>query len=190
MHSIEPYYGWRDFYTAEEDQRSPFYRREYNEFQFSHSIYDHYIHPQWDYIGSSTLYAKVLFAEYEQSYAVIELIGEWNDCINNDIMLLKTHMIDFLIKNSINKFIIVGENILNFHGLDEEYYDEWLEDCEDGWITLINFRSHVIDEICDHNLSQYFFFNQHLLDDFNWRKYEPPTLFNFINEKLMIPLLK
>ena len=39
------------------------------------------IHPQWDDIGSETLYAKILCAHYPNQYAIIELIGEWNDCI-------------------------------------------------------------------------------------------------------------
>jgi hypothetical protein len=35
MHDIEPYYNWRYLYTAETDERSPFYGREYSEFEFS-----------------------------------------------------------------------------------------------------------------------------------------------------------
>ena len=29
---------------------------------------------------------KVLMADYDEKYAIIELIGEWNDAIENDIM--------------------------------------------------------------------------------------------------------
>ena len=47
---------------------------------------------QWDDFGSSTLYIKILFADYDGGFAIIELIGEWNDAINNDIMLLKRDM--------------------------------------------------------------------------------------------------
>ena len=32
---------------------------------------------------------KILFADYEQNFAIIELIGEWNDAIENDIMTLE-----------------------------------------------------------------------------------------------------
>ena len=56
MHDIEPYYSWRHLYIASEDHDSPFYRREYSEFEFTHAIYNYLIHPQWDEIGSSTLY--------------------------------------------------------------------------------------------------------------------------------------
>jgi len=74
MQDIEPFYNWRHLYVAEEDSRSPFYGRTYSEFEFSQTIYNYYIHPQWDEFGSRTLYMKLLFADYEQSYAIIELL--------------------------------------------------------------------------------------------------------------------
>ena len=64
MHTLEPYYNWRGLYCAEEDELSPFYNQEYSEFEFSNKIYDFYIHPQWDNIGSQTLFVKLLFAHY------------------------------------------------------------------------------------------------------------------------------
>ena len=63
MHTLEPYYNWRHRYTAEEDERSPFFGREHSEFEFTHAVYDHALHPQWDDFGSETLYMKVLFAD-------------------------------------------------------------------------------------------------------------------------------
>ena len=86
MQDIEPFFNWRELYIASEDERSPFYEREYSEFVYTNTIYNFYIHPQWDEFGSNTLYMKVLFADYEQHFAVIEFIGEWNDCLHNDIM--------------------------------------------------------------------------------------------------------
>ena len=94
MHSLEPYYAWRNQYCAEEDPRSPFFGREYSEFEFSDRIYDHYIHPQWDSIDSTTLFMKLLFTEYDEGYCIIELIGEWNDTLYNDIMTFKRNIID------------------------------------------------------------------------------------------------
>ena len=91
MHDIEPYFNWRNYYTAEEDKDSPFYGKVYDEFKYSNKIYNYFIHPQWDYIGSPTLYIKLLYADYEDGYAIIELIGEWNDCLNNDVMFLKRY---------------------------------------------------------------------------------------------------
>ncbi len=46
MHSIEPYYRWRDYYIVEEDMLSPFYGREHSEFEFTDHIYDFALHPQ------------------------------------------------------------------------------------------------------------------------------------------------
>ena len=79
MHDIEPFYKWRNYYIASEDEKSPFFGRIYDEFTFKNKIYNYFIHPQWDTIGSPTFYAKSLFVDYEESYAIIELIGEGND---------------------------------------------------------------------------------------------------------------
>ena len=97
MQDIEPYYNWRDYYIASEDELSPFYQREYSEFEYTNAIYNYLIHPQWDDIDSPTLYIKILFVDYELNYAIIELFGEWNDCINNDIMTLKRDIIEVLL---------------------------------------------------------------------------------------------
>ena len=98
MHQIEPFYNWRDDYRAEEDQHSPFYGREYSEFQFSKNIYNYFIHPQWDDFESETLSLKILFADYKNEFAIIEFLGEWNDCIQCDILSLKSNVLNVLIK--------------------------------------------------------------------------------------------
>ena len=77
MHEIEPFYNWRHIYVSEEDERSPFFGRDYSEFEFTQTIYNYYIHPQWDDFGSRTLYLKVLLADYDEHYVVMELFGEW-----------------------------------------------------------------------------------------------------------------
>ena len=78
MHTIEPFYNWQHIYESEKDVRSPFFGREHSEFEFSQTIYNYYIHPQWDEFGSKTLYAKVLMADYEEKYVVIEfLVRDW-----------------------------------------------------------------------------------------------------------------
>ena len=86
MHNIEPFYLWKHIYDSVEDKNNPFYGAIYNEFQYTNKIYNFFIHPQWDEMESETLYLKILFVDYEESQCIIELIGEWNDCINNDIM--------------------------------------------------------------------------------------------------------
>jgi hypothetical protein len=172
MQDIEPFYNWRELYISSEDVRSPFYEREYSEFEYTHTIYNYYIHPQWDYMGSPTLFIKIIFADYESSFAIIELIGEWNDAINNDIMILKRDIVDELIRHGINKFVIVGENVLNFHSSDDCYYEEWLDDVEEGWIAGINFRDHVLKEMSDTNIDYYITFGGEF-NDMDWRTYSP-----------------
>ncbi len=183
MHEIEPYYKWRDDYIASEDERSPFYDTQYNEFYYDKQIYNYLIHPQWDNFGSSTLYIKLLYADYDQQFAIIEFIGEWNDAINNDIMLLKREIIESIIKEGINKFILIGENILNFHSSDDCYYEEWFQDVEDGWIAAINFRNHVIDEFKTNNIDYYINFGGEL-DEMSWRQLKPLQLFNKVAAQL------
>jgi len=146
MHDIEPYYKWRAYYSSEKDEKSPFYGREYSEFTYTNKVYNYFIHPQWDFFGSSTLYGKSLFVDYDESYAVIELIGEWNDCLNNDVMFLKRHFVDALIKQGINKFILACDNVLNFHCSDNSYYEEWWDDVKDdgGWICIFSYKATAI----------------------------------------------
>ena len=179
MHTIEPHYNWRNLYIASEDERSPFFGKAYSEFEFTQVIYDHVIHPQWDYFGTPSLYLKVLFADYDEGFAVIELLGEWNDCINNDIMFLKREVVEPLMKNCVNKFILVGENVLNFHASDECYYEEWSEELDGGWIYMLNFREHVINEFCQNSIDKYFT-NLETNYEMHWRTFRPMQLFQKI----------
>ena len=185
MHDIEPYFRWRDYYVASEDEASPFYGRVYSEFQYSQKIYNYFIHPQWDSFGSSTLYLKILFVDYHEGFAVIELIGEWNDCLYNDIGLLKRSLIDHLLDQEIRKFVLVGENVLNFHGGEEDYYEEWYEDVieEQGWITLLNLQEHVMQEMQEAKLQHYLHLGP-FLNDINWRILKPKLLLKVIETSL------
>ena len=176
MHLIEPFYGWRTYYVASEDPSSPFFEREYSEFEFSNKIYNFYIHPQWDNFGSSTLFIKILFVEYEDQFAVIEMIGEWNDAIENDIMILKRDIIEPLMHSGINKFILIGENVLNYHFSDDCYYEEWFDEVEDGWIALINFHDHVLSEFERIQIDHYFAMGGEL-EEIEWRTYTPLQFF-------------
>jgi hypothetical protein len=162
---------------------SPFYGKEYSEFEFSETIYNFYIHPQWDFFGSPTLYLKIIFADYDKNFAIIEFIGEWNDCITNDIMFLKREIMELLVAQGINKFILLGENILNFHCSDDCYYEEWFQEVEDGWIAAINFREHVIDEFKRNNIDYYLNFGGEL-DQLPWRNLKPIQLFKKVEELL------
>jgi hypothetical protein len=179
MHNIEPYYNWRHLYTAEDDEMSPFFKREYSEFEFSNTVYNYYIHPQWDDMGSKTLYIKLIFIDYEDSYAIIEMIGEWNDAIDNDIQTLKRNIIDLLVMRKISKFIIIGENVLTFHSDTDDYYEEWYEDVKEagGWIVGINFSKQNLDDFKKSRITNYVFF----FDEDDWRTLKPEHFFQKID---------
>jgi hypothetical protein len=177
MHYVEPHYNWRGYYIASEDPSSPFYGREYSEFEFNNSIYNFYIHPQWDTIGSPTLFIKILFTDYETGFVIIELLGEWNDAIENDIMILKRDIIEPIMEQGITKFILIGENVLNFHYSDDCYYEEWFDEVEDGWIAMVNFHEHVINEFERANIDHYFLMGGEL-EEIEWRTYLPQHFFD------------
>lgn len=180
MHEIEPFYHWRDDYIAEEDERSPFYEQEYSEFEFDKQVYNFLLHPQWDSFGSSTLYLKILYTDYDKGFVIIELIGEWNDTIDNDIMHLKREIVDLLVREGIQKFILIGENVLNFHASDDSYYEEWFQEIENGWIAGINFRPHVIQEFRDADIDYFINFGGQL-DILDWRTSKPKSLFAIVD---------
>ncbi|WP_138994477.1 hypothetical protein [Larkinella sp. C7] len=185
MHEIEPFYNWEKWYNASDDPNSPFFGRVYNMTQYTNTIYGYYIHPLWDEIGSETLYCKILFADYDRRFVVIELFGEWNDTLHNDIMYLKRQVIDPLVNEQINKFILVGENILNFHGSDDSYYEEWFEDVEDGWIAAVNFRDFVESEWKRFRLDYYMNFGGTLDEIDNWRTLKPAAFFDLVNSLII-----
>jgi len=178
MHDIEPFHLWQDRYIVSEDKHSPFYGKNYDEFHYTNTIYNFYIHPQWDDFGSPTLYLKILFANYEHGLCIIELLGEWNDCLQNDVMPLKRNVIEPLCEKGLNKFILIGDNVLNFHGSDNCYYEEWFEDIADskGWICFINMLDHVISEMREAEIHHFV----HMGPPFylpEWRTLSPKALF-------------
>jgi hypothetical protein len=183
MHEVEPFYRWRGYYTAESDKLSPFYGREYSEFEYSEVVYNYYIHPQWDNFGSNTLFMKLLYVSYEDQFCVIELMGEWNDAINNDIMYLKRDIIETLSYHGIQKFILLGENVFNFHYSDDAYYEEWFDEIENGWIAALNFREHILNEFSAVRIDHYFILGGDL-EKIDWRTLSPMQLFEEIETKV------
>lgn len=183
MHELEPYPNWTHIYSAAEDERSPFYGEEPNVFEYSKTVYNYYIHPLWDDFGSRTLYLKVLYADYEQNCAIIEFIGEWNDAVENDIMELKRSVIDPMVQSGIYKFILIVENVLNFHSSDDSYYEEWMEDVseEGGWIVFLEMLPHNQEEFMQAGLNKFAFLYQYP----NWRNHQPLHLYQMIDNKLL-----
>ncbi|MCB9262477.1 MAG: hypothetical protein H6607_08900 [Flavobacteriales bacterium] len=182
MHDIEPHFLWRHLYKAEKDPRSPFYKTQHSQFEFTNKVYNFVIHPQWDFFGSDTLLLKVLFVDYDLGYTIIELIGEWNDCINNDIMILKREIIDEMLKEGIEKFILLGENVLNFHASDDSYYQEWWEDTPGGWVSFVHFRDHILNEMEDAGIGNYIHLEENDENTWNWKAKKPEHLFEAVNK--------
>ncbi len=183
MHEIEPFYNWRHLYIAEEDEQSPYFGTEHSEFEFSNTVYNYYIHPQWDEFGSRTLYLKVLFVDYDINFAIIEMFGEWNDAVENDIMQLKRSLIDQMIEKGIYKYILITENVLNYHSGDKDYYDEWIEDIKDdgGWIVSLNMPEQTQYDFHKSKIDRYITF----MENPNWRTYQPEVFYNWVDNNML-----
>ncbi|HMR84327.1 MAG TPA: hypothetical protein PKE30_14390, partial [Niabella sp.] len=87
----------------------------------------------------------------------------------------------------ITKFILIGENVLNFHSGDKDYYEELHEELsdEEGWIVCLNMPEQTQYDFKRARLNQ--FIELMVLD--NWRIYKPYHLFKKINETLSRRLL-
>ncbi len=114
------------------------------------------------------------------------MIGEWNDLLHNDIMTLKRDFLEPMMNEGLNKFILIGENVLNFHYSDDSYYEEWYDEASDegGWMALINFRQHVLEEMSKANLDSYFV-SGGKLDEIDWRTYRPESFCEKIEKYVM-----
>lgn len=183
MHHVEPHYLWLKYYDSEADERSPFHGVVHNEFFYDRQVYQYLAHPQWDFIGSEGLLVKIIFADYERGYAVIELFGVWNDLLENDYRLLAENCLTYLIDNGINKIVLICENILNVYLDSEDYYEAIQDELGDGWICLIRAREHVQREMQDFSIDQYFFWSEEL-DELHWRKLTPWQLIGAVDLKM------
>jgi hypothetical protein len=182
MQDLEPFYRWRDMYVSEEDERSPFFGVDHSQFQYSTTVYNYFIHPQWDDMGSRTLFIKVLYADYKKHFVILELIGEWNDAIENDIMTLRREVTDHFFAEGITKFILIAENVLNFHSSEADYYEEWFENVtdEEGWIMMLNMPESSQYDFKKTKLHYYI----ELKEMADWRRYQPEALFKKIDDEI------
>lgn len=126
---------------------------------------------------------KLLFVDYDLRFAIIEVLGEWNDCITNDIMILKRDVIDQLINNGIYKFVIICENVLNYHAGEMDYYEEWVDDLLDnnGWVSMLNLQPHVLSEMMDNKLEKYCRIGEEY--DMAWRGLKPKDIVGEIERR-------
>mgnify|MGYP000181479077 FL=1 len=84
---------------------------------------------------------------------------------------------------SFYKFILIGENILNFHSDDDSYYEEWVEDIRDmgGWIVALNIPEQTKHDFLKARIQHYI----HFMEDDNWRTFNPMHLFEKIDNALL-----
>jgi hypothetical protein len=178
MHTIEPFANWLKYYDSSFDDQSPFHGKVYNYDLYTETIYGYYIDPGWDSFGSETLYLKTLYTDYTLGFTILEFIGEWNDAINNDIMALKRNFVELLQQEGINKFILIGENVMNFHGSDDSYYEEWFGEAEEegGWIVALSFPEHVTQEMKRFRIDHYIQMSDSLTIE-NWRTLHPHRVY-------------
>ena len=114
------------------------------------------------------------------------MIGEWNDAIENDIMELKREVLEKFMSEGIYKFILIGENVLNFHSDGKDYYEELFEEVtdENGWVVCLNMPEQTQYDFKHAHLNRYVELTE--LD--NWRTYKPFHLFKKIDNELMARL--
>lgn len=126
---------------------------------------------------------KILFADYELGFTIIELLGEWNDAIENDIMTLRRNVTDNLFAKGITKYIFIAENVLNFHSSDDSYYEEWREQLEDGpgWVVIIDMPEQSQYDFKKARLTNYIT----LLDFPQWRTLKPEIVFQQVESIIM-----
>ena len=103
----------------------------------------------------------------------------------NDIMLLKRDLVDYLIQEHIHRFVLLCDNVLNFHGSDDCYYEEWYDDVKDdgGWICLINTLQHVEEEMVETQLPYYVNFGEQY-NDLLWQGMTPKNLYRQVRRLL------
>jgi hypothetical protein len=184
LHDIEPFYGWLQWYNQQMDPNSPFHEVEHNQFVFNRSINEIPAHPLWDEIGSESLLVKILFADYDEGYAIIELFGEWNDLFENDYKLFSENCLTFLIDAGISRFILVCENVFHTYLQSDDYYDALQDELGDeGWICLLRARPHVKEEMEHYGIAPYFYWSE-LLDELNWRKLRPEPLYELVADRI------
>jgi hypothetical protein len=180
---LEPFYGWLNLYNHEMDERSPFHQVKHNLFYYDRFIHNIPCHPLWDDIGSESLLVKILYADYKEGYAIIELFGEWNDLFLNDYKLLAENCLTFLIDAGINRFVLIGENVFHIYLETDDYYEALQEELADGWICLMRMRDEVYQELESYGILEYFYTSP-LVDELPWRKLKPRQLFQVIQDRM------
>lgn len=169
---VEPFYGWLHLYSHDRDEHSPFHAVEHNLFEYDRHVYNFPAHPTWDHIDSESLLVKILYADYTRGFAVLEFLGEWNDLHENDFKLLRANCLDLLAAAGIVRYVFVLENVFHIYLDQPDYYEEFMDQLDGGWLVLLGARAEVQQDVVEYGLSDYFFWSA-ALDALNWRKMNP-----------------
>lgn len=180
---IEPFYGWLPLYSHEQDENSPFHEVVHNLFQYDRYIHNIPCHPLWDDFGSESLLLKILYASYQDGYAIIELFGEWNDLFENDFKLLAENCLTYLLDHGINRFILICENVFHIYLEGDDYYQAMQEELGDGWICAMRMREEVRQEMQEYGILDYFYWSE-AVDQLRWRKLKPKQLYELIDSRM------
>ena len=88
-----------------------------------------------------------------------------------------------MIRDGITKYILIAENVLNFHSSDDSYYEEWFEEVTDegGWIICINMPEQTQYDFKRARLNHYI----ELMNLPQWRTIKPDLLFAQLDNILM-----
>ena len=110
-------------------------------------------------------------------------MGEWNDAIENDIMTLRRNITDIMYIRGISKFILIAENVLNFHSSDDSYYEEWREQVEEngGWIVIVDMPTQSQYDFRQARLTNY----AELIDFTQWRTLKPEIIFQQLDDMMI-----
>ena len=98
-------------------------------------------------------------------------------------MTFRRDITDMLFKKGINKFILIAENVLNFHSSNDDYYEEWKEQLQEdnGWVVIINMPEQSQYDFIRSRLIHYI----ELVDLPQWRTLKPEMVFQEV-ENIMI----
>ena len=100
-------------------------------------------------------------------------------------MYLKKEIVEKLNKHYIYKFVVFCDNVLNYHGDEDCYYEEWWDDIKDdrGWVCLVNTFDHVSSEMSKYRLHYYINYGP-LFNDMNWRTQKPAYLVDILERTI------
>ena len=98
-------------------------------------------------------------------------------------MTLRREITDNLYKAGITKFILVAENVLNFHSSDDSYYEEWKEQLQDdnGWVVIVDMPEQSKYDFKKARLTNYI----ELMELPQWRTLKPEFVFQLIDNEMI-----